>query len=381
MRSLFLVIQIIFWIAISSSAQSSEKLKLLFFGSSTCGECLKIKEELLYPLQKQYKDALEITIYDTDSDSGLSIMIKMENEFKVMSSASQELFFPDTFLAGFDDIMKHGKSMITARLGKSLKPVKTFTADSTELTDFLKNKAMDWGFLAGTIATGLADGINPCAIATMIFLISFMATRKRTRNQILIIGLTYTATVFLTYLSMGLGFKEVVDQFKGKYILYLMIRWSAFAAAVIVALLSFKDAIIFKKTGKTENISLQLPKAVKMRIHKVISGNLSGTSLVIGSVTTGFLVTILEAICTGQMYVPYIIAMTQRETLRVKGFLFLILYNLLFVLPLLVIMIFAYFGLKWNELAKKTQQNMVLMKIILGIVMTGLALYLVVDLI
>lgn len=381
MRSLFLVIQIIFWIAISSSAQSSEKLKLLFFGSSTCGECLKIKEELLYPLQKQYKDALEITIYDTDSDSGLSIMIKMENEFKVMSSASQELFFPDTFLAGFDDIMKHGKSMITARLGKSLKPVKTFTADSTELTDFLKNKAMDWGFLAGTIATGLADGINPCAIATMIFLISFMATRKRTRNQILIIGLTYTATVFLTYLSMGLGFKEVVDQFKGKYILYLLIRWSAFAAAVIVALLSFKDAIIFKKTGKTENISLQLPKAVKMRIHKVISGNLSGTSLVIGSVTTGFLVTILEAICTGQMYVPYIIAMTQRETLRVKGFLFLILYNLLFVLPLLVIMIFAYFGLKWNELAKKTQQNMVLMKIILGIVMTGLALYLVVDLI
>lgn len=381
MRSLFLVIQIIFWIAISSSAQSSEKLKLLFFGSSTCGECLKIKEELLYPLQKQYKDALEITIYDTDSDSGLSIMIKMENEFKVMSSASQELFFPDTFLAGFDDIMKHGKSMITARLGKSLKPVKTFTADSTELTDFLKNKAMDWGFLAGTIATGLADGINPCAIATMIFLISFMATRKRTRNQILIIGLTYTATVFLTYLSMGLGFKEVVDQFKGKYILYLMIRWSAFAAAVIVALLSFKDAFIFKKTGKTENISLQLPKAVKMRIHKVISGNLSGTSLVIGSVTTGFLVTILEAICTGQMYVPYIIAMTQRETLRVKGFLFLILYNLLFVLPLLVIMIFAYFGLKWNELAKKTQQNMVLMKIILGIVMTGLALYLVVDLI
>lgn len=379
MRSLFYIAFLSIFMALSSSVQA-EKLQLVFFGSSTCGECLKIKQELLYPLLKKHKDDLDVLIYDTDTDSGLSIMIKMEDEYKVNTSASQELFFPDTFLAGYDDIMKYAQKMIEDRIGKNLQPTKTFSADTTGLTDFLKNKAMNWGFLAGTIATGLADGINPCAIATMIFMISFLATRKRTRKEILLIGLTYTATVFLTYLSMGLGLKGIVDQFKGKYLFYLIIRWGAFTAAIIVAFLSFKDALIFNKTKKTENISLQLPKAVKIRIHKIISGNLSGTSLIIGSITTGFLVTILEAICTGQMYVPYIIAMTQRETLRIKGILFLILYNFMFVLPLLIVMVLAYFGLKWNDLAKKTQKNMVLLKVTLGFVMTGLAIYLGIDL-
>lgn len=379
MRSLFYIAFLSIFMALSSSVQA-EKLQLVFFGSSTCGECLKIKQELLYPLLKKHKDDLDVLIYDTDTDSGLSIMIKMEDEYKVNTSASQELFFPDTFLAGYDDIMKYAQKMIEDRIGKNLQPTKTFSADTTGLTDFLKNKAMNWGFLAGTIATGLADGINPCAIATMIFMISFLATRKRTRKEILLIGLTYTATVFLTYLSMGLGLKGIVDQFKGKYLFYLIIRWGAFTAAIIVAFLSFKDALIFNKTKKTENISLQLPKAVKIRIHKIISGNLSGTSLIIGSITTGFLVTILEAICTGQMYVPYIIAMTQRETLRIKGILFLILYNFMFVLPLFIVMVLAYFGLKWNDLAKKTQKNMVLLKVTLGFVMTGLAIYLGIDL-
>jgi len=371
-------------LAVSSllpTVSAAENLQIMFFGSSTCGECLKIKEELLYPLQKKHKDALEIIFLDTDNDSALSILIKMEEEYQVKSTASQELFFPDTFLIGFDDIMKYGKTMIEARVGKNLGSFNQHTADTSELTNFLKNKAMDWGFLIGTILTGLADGINPCAIATMIFLISFMATQKRTRKQILLIGMTYTATVFITYLAMGLGLKGVVDQIKGRYVFYLIIRWGAFLAAVTVAFFSFKDAFVYKKTRKSENISLQLPKAVKLRIHKVISGNLSGTSLVIGSITTGFLVTILEAICTGQMYVPYIVAMTQRESLRLKGFLFLILYNFLFVLPLLIVMVLAYFGLKWNDLAKKTQKNMVLLKIVLGLVMTALAFYLAIDLI
>lgn len=379
MRSVILSLFLL--ISISLADHSSEKLKLTFFGSETCGECLKIKEELFKPMLEKYKNQLELKIYDTDNDSGLSIMLKMEDAYNVKNSAAQELFFPDTFLAGYDDIMKYGSTMISDRVGKAFKESKIFESDSTQLVSFLKNKAMDWGFLTGTIATGLVDGINPCAIATMIFLISFLATQKRTRSQILLIGLTYTATVFLTYFSMGLGLKEVVEQFKGRYLIYLIVRWAAFIAAAIVALLSFKDAIVYKKTRKTENISLQLPKQVKLRIHKVISGNLSGTSLIIGSITTGFLVTILEAVCTGQMYVPYIIAMTQRETLRLKGLFFLFIYNFLFVLPLLIVMIFAYYGLKWNDLAKKTQKNMVILKTVLGIVMTGLAIYLAVDLI
>jgi cytochrome c biogenesis protein CcdA len=62
--------------------------------------------------------------------------------------------------------------------------------------------------------------------------------------------------------------------------------------------------------------------------------------------------------------------------LQLKGWLLLIMYNLIFVLPLLTVMIAAYYGMKWNKLAKMTQNNLTLLKILLGIAMIGLALFL-----
>ncbi|MBN1576594.1 MAG: hypothetical protein JW913_08585 [Chitinispirillaceae bacterium] len=156
-------------------------------------------------------------------------------------------------------------------------------------------------------------------------------------------------------------------------------RWGAFIAALIVALLSFKDAIAYYKSRDTGQITLQLPKSVKLRIHTIISGNLSGGSLVIGSIVTGFLVTLLEAIRTGQMYIPYIVAMTQHASLRFAGYFYLVMYNFLFVVPLLIVMILAWFGLKWSDLARQTQKKMALLKVLLGIIMTGLAVYLAVG--
>ena len=363
------------------STEIGNALELHFFGSSTCEECMRIKSELLLPLQNRHKKQLVIHLHEVESDSGLKELIRLEKVFNISSDAAQMLFFPDTFLSGFDDIMQMGTPMIEARLASGTAQVKSSSAagDSVDLAGILRDRAFNWGFFLGTLATGLADGVNPCAIATMIFLISFLATRKRGRSEILLIGIAYTATVFLTYLAMGLGLKGVLEHISGYHIISLVIRWGAFSIACIVAILSFKDAITYHRSKSTDQITLQLPKAVKLRIHKIISGNLSGRSLLIGSIITGFLVTLLEAICTGQMYIPYIVAMTQHSSLRLAGYLYLAFYNFLFVLPLLIVMVLAYFGMKWNELAKQTQKRMVLLKVLLGFVMAGLAVYLAVG--
>jgi hypothetical protein len=365
----------------STTAENTGTLHIDFFGSVTCDECMRIKAELLHPLSVKHKEKLAVTFHDIETDSGIKTLINFEKKYNVTTNASQLLFFPDTFLSGFEDIMKHGSSMIEIGIGKVkfTEDKRNASSDSVDLKNVLQSKTLQWGFFLGTLVTGLIDGVNPCAIATMIFLISFLATRKRNRNEILLIGIAYTATVFITYLAMGLGLKGVLEHIKGYHIISTFIRWGAFGLAVIVAILSFRDAFVFSKTKKTEEIALQLPKAVKLRIHKIISGNLSGRNLVIGSIITGFLVTLLEAICTGQMYVPYIIAMTQQPSLRAAGYLYLIFYNFLFVLPLLIVIILAYFGLKWNDLAKQTQKKMVLLKVLLGIIMTGLAIYLAVG--
>ncbi len=372
-----LLATILLTLGVSTAEVQSTKLNAHFFGSATCGECNQIKENLLKPLVAENIEKFKFTFHDIETDSGLQTLLSFEKQFNVKTSSAQELFLPDTYLTGFDDIMKYGKSMITSRIASGNYETIQIDSSAGNLSEILKKKAADWGFFLGTLGVGLTDGINPCAIATMVFLISFMATRKRSRKEILIIGLVYTATVYITYFAMGVGLKSILEGVKQYHAISMGIRWAAAGAAALIAILSFKDAFSYKKTKNTDAITLQLPKQVKLRIHKIISGNLSGRSLVIGAIITGFLVTLLEAICTGQMYVPFIVAMTSDDSLKFTGYLYLAFYNFLFVLPLLIVMVLAYYGMKWNELAKKTQNNMVKIKIILGIAMVGLTIYLI----
>ncbi|MCX7725992.1 MAG: hypothetical protein N2053_03985 [Chitinispirillaceae bacterium] len=374
------VLCLYFILALILSAFAKEKLILYFFGSPTCGECLDIKQNILLPLSKANPDKIELRIYDVDSDSGFNLMMKMEEKYGVKTSASIELFLPDTFLTGSEDIHKHGKRLIEYYLSH---PEKWRSLDSTVVSDVkpddythkLKEKFESFSFVSILLA-GLVDGINPCAIATLIFLVSFLATRKKTKKEIIIIGIFFTASVFLTYLLLGIGAFRALVALEHYRWLSKSIKWLAIAFAAVVGILSFADAIVYSKSKKSEDIKLQLPKPVKLKIHKIISGNLSGGQLATGAIVTGFLVTLLEAVCTGQVYLPTIVLMTKQKGLRLVGWLYLIFYNFLFVLPLIIVMLLAYFGMRWEKLSKMTQKNMVLLKVLLGVVLLALALFL-----
>lgn len=364
---------------ITCLSAAPSRLTIDFFGSRSCGDCLEIKEVVLKPLAQKYPHKLDIKLHDFEEPSVMQLLLTMEKRYGITKSSPQELFIADTFLTGYEDIMSRGQELIERVMNQPQRwnsTASTQPADTLDAAEFLKQQSGSRAFFLGTLVAGLTDGINPCAIATMIFLISFLATQKRKRSEILTIGLAYTATVYITYFGMGIGLFRILDSLKDKHLISTLIRWGACGVALTVSVLSFRDAWAFARTKKVDSIALQLPKAVKMRIHKVITGNLSGTSLLLGALITGFLVTLLEAICTGQMYLPYIVAMTRRDALRTTGLAYLAFYNLLFVLPLLVVMILAYYGMKWNALAKKTQNNMVTLKMVLGVVMLSLALYL-----
>ena len=362
----------------ASIAAQSSRLPLIFFGSPTCGECLEIKQTILFPAQKANPDKIDLRIYNVDSDSGFNYLVETEKKYGVKTTASIELFFPDTFLTGEKDIHAHAGKMINYYLAHPEKwALTTHEPPGThgDLSANINEKFSNFSFISIFMA-GLIDGINPCAIATMIFLVSFLATKKRSRKEILAVGLSFTASVFITYLLLGIGAFRIVTALDQYRLLSKGIRWTAVGFAGIVGLLSFADALRYGRSRKTSDITLQLPKAVKLRIHKVISGNLSGSQLVTGAIVTGFLVTLLEAVCTGQVYLPTIVLMTKQQGFRFTGWLYLVFYNILFVMPLLIVMVLAYFGMKWDRLAKATQKNLVAIKILFGVALIGLAAFL-----
>lgn len=376
-KTILSLVFLLLYTSVSSSAEPP-RLPLLFFGSPTCGECLDIKHTILFPVQKAYPDKIDLRIYDVDSDSGYSYLLEMEEKYAVKTTASIELFFPDTFLTGETDIHAHARRLIDyylAHPGKWAATTQEAANAPGNLSTKIGEKFRSFSFVSILLA-GLIDGVNPCAIATMIFLVSFLATKKRSRKEMLVVGLCFTASVFLTYLLLGIGAFRIITALDQYRWLSKGIRWTAVGFAGVVGMFSFVDALRYRKSGKTEDIKLQLPKAIKLRIHKVISGNLSGKQLATGAIVTGLLVTLLEAVCTGQVYLPTIVLMTKQAGFRFIGWLYLVFYNFLFVVPLLIVMVLAYFGMKWNRLAKATQKNLVAIKILFGVVLIGLAAFL-----
>jgi len=389
----FLALTTVLAVAVKAQDTSGgDVLELHFFGSGTCLECLEIKNTLLYPMGKEFADKLKINYYDTDVKDAdtWKLMISLEKQHciggdpavcrQVKNPSSQELFFPDTVLLGYESIMAHGRAMIEEYLNDPQRRIAAnANADKHEVGDLDAELKARLGPFLLIVLAAFVDSINPCAIATIIFLVSFLATQKRSRAEILAVGLTFSATVFITYLLLGIGALELLNVLIQNMWAKLIIRWSAVTLAGIVGIISIVDALRFKKSGDAKDIKLQLPKSVKLRIHKIITENMTGKRLIIGTVVTGFLVTLLEAVCTGQVYLPTIAMMAQSSSggaTRLIGWLYLIMYNFIFVVPLLAVMVAAYYGMKWTSLSKMMQKHMTLVKLLLGIAMIGLALYL-----
>jgi hypothetical protein len=363
-----------------SAGFAADVLELHFFGSGTCGECNQIKQQIFRPLEAEHADSLRIVIFDTDIQSEGEKVFAYEEKYGVKHPAPQELFFPDTFMTGADDILAFSRARIEQYLADRTKWTAITIADSANSVKDNLQKRIDENFAFWSITgAGLADGINPCAIATMIFLISFLTLQKRKKTEVLIVGLSFTASVFITYTLLGIGAFHGITALKKYHFVSEIIKWLSVSLAAFVAIFSFADAIRFAITKNATQMTLQLPNPVKKRIHKVISSNIRGTSLIIGTVITGFLVTLLEAVCTGQVYLPTIILMTRVEGFETAGWLWLVYYNLLFVFPLFIVMVAAYFGLTWERLATLTQKNLTAMKIILGLVMAAIAVYLAIN--
>ncbi len=351
------------------SEESSKKLTVHFFGASTCSECNAIKTNLLRPLDEKY-ESLVVKDYDILVEKNLNTLFRFQDHYSTMGDAIS-LFVADTFLLGYNNIMKNGKTVILEKMDQAVDEVVLTESDVDHIEDQFRN--INFWFLT---LTGLADGINPCAIATMIFLISFLTTQKLKFKQTLIVGQTYILAVFLTYFAIGFGTFNALRGLEEIHIVSSLIKWAAILLCTFVAVLSIRDGIVFHKTKNIKDIKLQLSDTVKMKIHDIIKTKLTGKNLIISAAITGFLVTLFETMCTFQTYLPVLTVMQNRGTHRIQVFFYLLYYNFLFIVPLQIVMIAAYKGMTWNSLAKRTQKNMVAVKFIIASVMIALAYYL-----
>jgi len=231
------------------------------------------------------------------------------------------------------------------------------------------------------VLAGLIDGLNPCAFATLVFFVSYLTLSGRKGREILGVGAAFTLGVFLAYLVVGLGLYRILGMLGD--LLTRLGRWVYGVTAIIcagLAIFSFLDFLKARR-GDIGDMSLNLPHALRMRINAVIRRGRNARAYVAGAFVTGLVVSFLELACTGQVYLPTIIFVTSVPELRVRAVLFLILYNLLFVMPLIVVFILAYYGTTSKDLTRFLERNAPVVKLGMVLLFASLAVWLGVSLI
>jgi len=92
---------------------------------------------------------------------------------------------------------------------------------------------------------------------------------------------------------------------------------------------------------------------------------------------TGFLVSVLEAICTGQTYLPTITFILKTTDLKLQALAYLLFYNFMFILPLLIIFFFALWGATSGQFAHFLKRHLLSIKILMAVLFFGLGIFLI----
>ena len=218
----------------------------------------------------------------------------------------------------------------------------------------VKAKPMSWGILS-VAAAGLADGVNPCAFTTLVFFISFLTVRGRSRREILLTGLAFAAAIFLSYFAIGFGLLNAFRSSADTLLLRTVLNAAITAVTAIFCMLSIRDYVMIRR-GRIDRtvpeasggFAEEDPRDDPRRRRRHAASRRR-------AVITGFIVSVLELSCTGQLYLPTIAYMIRTDS-SPFGLRSLLVYNIGFILPLLAVFTAACAGVSSQALANLTRK-------------------------
>lgn len=182
------------------------------------------------------------------------------------------------------------------------------------------------GLLPLLIVTAIVDSLNPCAISVLLLTIGFLISIGRDRANILKTGGAYIFAIFLMYIFIGLGILQALIMFNTPHFM------AKIGAGILIAV-GFIN--IIGEFFPSFPIKLKIPKSGHQHIARLLEKASLPTAFVLGAV-----VGLYEFPCTGGPYLTILGLLHDRGEFWM-GLAYLILYNFIFVLPLIIILIVA----------------------------------------
>jgi len=398
---IILVLGFIFFVFSSSGIKAQEQNVALqqkkeeftcfiYFTSLDCPHCAKVNPTIHGDLLKKYPNLVVIEYelsqypengpllfqYDSVYGTGLNIPLVIFNKKNrlvgdepILSNIGRlverykgnECLLSDGSAVGAENLdftKVLGRPKIWAGKNFSVKPI-----DITQIPGPTTETRPEFTLIK-ILSLAAVDSINPCALAVLtLILISILTYNPENRKKVLWAGLGFCLSVFVTYFIYGL---IIIRFFQLTQILEPIRFWLykiLGLLAAILGVLNIKDFFRYKPGG----LATEMPMSLRPKVKRIISGITSP----VGAVAGGVLVTVFLLPCT---IGPYIICggiLCAFDLL--KSLPWLLLYNLVFILPMAVITAAVYLGMaKAQGVSGWKDKNIKYLHLVSGVIILGL---------
>lgn len=366
--TLLLTIIIFFWINNSTFAK-----QYLYFYGEGCPHCLKVAK---YFKEENLLEKISLQKKETWRNKANAIMFSEYT--KKMGIPIKEIWVP--FLVIIDDngdlSSKSWDTPIIEYFKNEVNKKKVDINNKEVNKDVNKKETSEQSIISLLITlftTSLADSINPCVFAVMLLLLSTILTRSKSRKKAVLSGLMFVLAIFLWYAFLGrvlLGVLTSVGIGTGStgYRLQIIIGivW------ILIGLANLKD-YFFPDVFP----AMEVPLSWRPRMQKIVKGVLSP----IGAFGIGLVLTMFLLPCTAGPYVVFTSTLSAYPEIVNSQFmlyLYLAIYNIIFIIPMLVIVGIVGFWFKSvEELGNLRKKNRLLIHLIVGLLMLGLGIYII----
>ncbi len=363
----FLIITLLLFMAFAAIAYA-KPVDVYFFYGDGCPHCAKVEPYIAELKNNPNVNVVSYEIYNNKDNAKL--LTEYFNNYTVPArdQGIPAVFIGNSYLVGDKPIIDNLNMMVEKAITENSNTTNTTgISGSSSPTEPLKT--VSFATIAGA---ALVDSINPCAIAVLIILLTSLIIAGDSKRA-LKAGFAFILSIYIVYFLFGVGLLALFTETMfvwGPVSHIIKILVGIFA--IVIGLMNIKDFFWYGKVFLTE-IPIKWRPKLKRMIEKVTSP--------IGAFFIGFIVASFELPCTGGPYL-FVIGYLAKKVTYTTIIPILLLYNLIFVLPLIVLCILIYKGVTSTERANRwKERNLRPLHLVAGLIMLVLGILVVLGII
>lgn len=330
--------------------------ELVFFRRHGCSHCARIEGFLEGELLPRYPQ-LEVRYFEVDEPEAQEVLAKLLRAYGI-DLKLEELYTPLIFVGDYALIATGGLAGGLRVYGMEPEPFSAAgPAEELVLEDAVRmaieaDAPSPLSRIEGGEGPGLAealtipalvlaaaaDSVNPCTFAVLILLLGTLLVAGK-RGKIIWVGLSFIAAIYISYFLMGLGIFTAIQTAGVQRPFILTVS----ALAILLGLWNMKDYFAYGKW-----FTIEVPQRWRPIVKKLTSSAVT----IPGAFAVGVLDSFFLLPCSSGPYIA-ILALISKTSTRLQGIVYLLFYNLIFILPLLAIVLGIHFGFTTTARAER----------------------------